>query len=194
MKIIIGLGNPTREYQATRHNIGFDAVTRLCDDYNIRLDSKEHKALCGRGYIGGEKVILAQPQTYMNLSGESVRSLVDYYKIDEESELLIVYDDVSLGVGQLRIRKKGSAGGHNGIKNIISHLDTNVFMRIKIGVGEKPKKYDLADYVLSRFSKVEREQMEEGYEKAVRAAVMILNGETDAAMNEYNRKAKQEEA
>ena len=144
--------------------------------------------------IEGNKVILVKPQTYMNLSGESVKALVDYYKIDKESELLVIYDDVSLGTGQLRIRKKGSAGGHNGIKNIISHLDTDVFLRMKIGVGEKPKKYDLADYVLSRFSKEEREQMEAGYEKAVKAAVMILNGETDAAMNEYNRKVKPEEA
>lgn len=194
MFLIVGLGNPTLQYEGTRHNVGFDVIDLLADKYNITVETRKGRAYIGKGMMEGKKVILAKPQTYMNLSGESVRSLVDYYKIDEESELLIVYDDVSLGVGQLRIRKKGSAGGHNGIKNIISHLDTNVFMRIKIGVGEKPKKYDLADYVLSRFSKVEREQMEEGYEKAVRAAVMILNGETDAAMNEYNRKAEQEEA
>ena len=194
MFLIVGLGNPTLQYEGTRHNVGFDVIDLLADKYNITVETRKGRAYIGKGMMEGKKVILAKPQTYMNLSGESVRSLVDYYKIDEESELLIVYDDVSLGVGQLRIRKKGSAGGHNGIKNIISHLDTNVFMRIKIGVGEKPKKYDLADYVLSRFSKVEREQMEEGYEKAVRAAVMILNGGTDAAMNEYNRKAKQEEA
>ncbi|MBC5744980.1 aminoacyl-tRNA hydrolase [Lachnospiraceae bacterium MD308] len=194
MFLIVGLGNPTLQYEGTRHNVGFDVIDLLADKYNITVETRKGRAYIGKGMMEGKKVILAKPQTYMNLSGESVRSLVDYYKIDEESELLIVYDDVSLGVGQLRIRKKGSAGGHNGIKNIISHLGTNVFMRIKIGVGEKPKKYDLADYVLSRFSKVEREQMEEGYEKAVRAAVMILNGETDAAMNEYNRKAKQEEA
>ena len=194
MFLIVGLGNPTLQYEGTRHNVGFDVIDLLADKYNITVETRKGRAYIGKGMMEGKKVILAKPQTYMNLSGENVRSLVDYYKIDEESELLIVYDDVSLGVGQLRIRKKGSAGGHNGIKNIISHLDTNVFMRIKIVVGEKPKKYDLADYVLSRFSKVEREQMEEGYEKAVRAAVMILNGETDAAMNEYNRKAKQEEA
>ena len=181
MFLIVGLGNPTLQYEGTRHNVGFDVIDLLADKYNITVETRKGRAYIGKGMMEGKKVILAKPQTYMNLSGE-------------ESELLIVYDDVSLGVGQLRIRKKGSAGGHNGIKNIISHLDTNVFMRIKIGVGEKPKKYDLADYVLSRFSKVEREQMEEGYEKAVRAAVMILNGETDAAMNEYNRKAKQEEA
>ena len=130
----------------------------------------------------------------MNLSGESIRSLTDYYKIDEESELLIIYDDVSLGVGQLRIRKKGSAGGHNGIKSIITNLGTDIFPRIKVGVGEKPKNYDLADYVLGHFSKEDREQMEEGYKKAVDAVAMILNGEIEAAMNEYNRKVKPKEA
>lgn len=194
MFLIVGLGNPTLQYEGTRHNVGFDVIDLLADKYNITVETRKGRAYIGKGMIEGRKVIVAKPQTYMNLSGESVKSLVDYYKIDEESELLVIYDDVSLGVGQLRIRKKGSAGGHNGIKNMISCLDTDVFMRIKIGVGEKPKKYDLADYVLSRFSKAEREQMEEGYEKAVKAAVMILNGETDAAMNEYNRKVKQEEA
>ena len=144
--------------------------------------------------IAGRKVILAKPQTYMNLSGESVRGLADYYKIDEETELLIIYDDVSLDVGQLRIRKKGSAGGHNGIKSIIAELGTDVFPRIKVGVGEKPKQYDLADYVLGHFSKAERELMEEGYERAVRAVEMILSDGIDPAMNEYNRKVKPKEA
>lgn len=194
MFIIAGLGNPTLQYEGTRHNVGFDVIDRLADKYNITVEIRKSRALIGKGVIEGKKVILAKPQTYMNLSGESIRSLADYYKIDEEQELLVIYDDVSLGVGQLRIRKKGSAGGHNGIKNIISHLDTEVFARIKIGVGEKPRKYDLKDYVLSRFSKAEREEMEEGYEKAVKAAVMILSGETDAAMNAYNRKVKPEEA
>ena len=194
MFVIVGLGNPTLQYEGTRHNVGFDVIDRLADKYNITVETRKSRALIGKGIIEGKKVILAKPQTYMNLSGESVRSLTDYYKIDEDQELLVIYDDVSLGVGQLRIRKKGSAGGHNGIKNIISHLDTDLFVRIKIGVGEKPKRMDLADYVLSRFSKDEREEMEAGYEKAVRAAAMILNGETDAAMNEYNRKVKPEEA
>lgn len=194
MFVIVGLGNPTLQHEGTRHNVGFDVIDRLADKYNITVETRKSRALIGKGIIEGKKVILAKPQTYMNLSGESVRSLTDYYKIDEDQELLVIYDDVSLGVGQLRIRKKGSAGGHNGIKNIISHLDTDLFVRIKIGVGEKPKRMDLADYVLSRFSKDEREEMEAGYEKAVRAAAMILNGETDAAMNEYNRKVKPEEA
>ena len=145
MYIIVGLGNPERKYAATRHNIGFDAITRLCDDYNISLNSKEHKAICGKGYIEGEKVLLAQPQTYMNLSGESVRSLVDFYKIDPEEELIVIYDDINLDVGRLRIRRKGSAGGHNGIKSLISHLGTDNFKRVRIGVGNKPPEWDLAD-------------------------------------------------
>ena len=194
MFVIAGLGNPTLQYEGTRHNVGFDAIDAIADKYDITVDTRKSRAFIGKGVIEGEKVILVKPQTYMNLSGESVRSLVDYFKIDEESELLVIYDDVSLDVGQLRIRKKGSAGGHNGIKNIISHLDTDVFMRIKIGVGKKPGRMDLADYVLSRFSGSEREQMEEGYEKAAKAAVMILKGEIDAAMNEFNKKVKPEEA
>ena len=166
----------------------------LADKYNISISENKHKALCGKGVIEGMKVVLAKPQTYMNLSGESVAELVNYYKIDEEHELLVIYDDISLDVGQLRIRKKGSAGGHNGIKNIIANLGTDVFPRIKIGVGEKPKKYDLADYVLGHFSKEDRELMEEGYDRADHAVGMILNGEIEAAMNQYNRKVKPKEA
>ena len=153
MFIIVGLGNPERKYDGTRHNIGFSAITVIADKYNISMDIEKHKAVCGKGYIEGQKVILAMPQTYMNLSGESVRELVDYYKIDPESELIVIYDDINLAPGRLRIREKGSAGGHNGIKNIISHLGTQVFPRIRIGVGEKPKGWDLADYVLGRFAK-----------------------------------------
>ena len=142
--------------------------------------------------IEGQKVILANPQTYMNLSGESLRELVNYYKIDEEHELLVIYDDISLDVGQLRIRKKGSAGGHNGIKNIIAHLGGQVFPRIKVGVGEKPAKYDLADYVLGHFSKGEAKLMDEGYDHAVHAVELIVSGQINEAMNEYNRKKKEE--
>ena len=193
MYIIVGLGNPTKEYQGTRHNVGFDVIDAIADAYNITVESKEKRAYVGKGIIAGQKVLLAKPQTYMNLSGESVRGLLDYYKIDEESELIIIYDDVSLDVGQLRIRKKGSAGGHNGIKNIISHLGHNVFMRIKVGVGEKPKQYDLADYVLGHFSKEDRVVMEDGYKKAIKAIEMILVGDVDGAMNEFNKKVKPKE-
>ena len=191
MFIIAGLGNPDRQYEGTRHNAGFDVIDRIAEKYNIAVDTKKHRAYIGKGIIDGQKVILAKPQTYMNLSGESIRSLVDYYKIDEENELLVVYDDISLDVGRLRIRAKGSAGGHNGIKNIIAHLGTQVFPRIKVGVGEKPKGYDLADYVLGHFSKAERERMEEGYDHAVRAAEMIVSGQLNEAMNEFNRKKKE---
>ena len=191
MFIIAGLGNPDRQYEGTRHNAGFDVIDRIAEKYNIAVDTKRHRAYIGKGIIEGQKVILAKPQTYMNLSGESIRSLVDYYKVDEENELLVIYDDISLDVGQLRIRAKGSAGGHNGIKNIIAHLGTQIFPRIKVGVGEKPKGYDLADYVLGHFSKREIEMMDEGYDNAVRAAELILSGQLNEAMNEFNRKKKE---
>ena len=191
MFIIAGLGNPDRQYEGTRHNAGFDVIDRIAEKYNIAVDTKRHRAYIGKGIIEGQKVILAKPQTYMNLSGESIRSLVDYYKVDEENELLVIYDDISLDVGQLRIRAKGSAGGHNGIKNIIAHLGTQIFPRIKVGVGEKPKGYDLADYVLGHFSKSEREMMDEGYDNAVRAAELTLSGQLNEAMNEFNRKKKE---
>ena len=193
MFIIVGLGNPTKEYDGTRHNVGFDVIDAIADKYNISVTERKNRAFCGKGIIAGQKVLLAKPQTYMNLSGESVRGLLDYFKIDEETELIVIYDDVSLDVGQLRIRKKGSAGGHNGIKNIITHLGTKVFQRIKVGVGEKPKEYDLADYVLGHFSKSEKEQMEDGYKNAIEAIEMILQGEIDTAMNRFNKKVVREE-
>ena len=191
MYIIVGLGNPTREYQNTRHNIGFDVIDTLADRNNIAVLEKKHKALVGKGIINSQKVILAKPQTYMNLSGESVRELIDYYKVDEETELIVIYDDISLDVGQLRIRKKGSAGGHNGIKNIIQHLGHDVFPRIKMGVGEKPKGYDLADYVLGHFKKEERSIMDESAVTATKAIELMLADKIDEAMNLYNKKVKQ---
>lgn len=191
MFIIVGLGNPGKEYEGTRHNVGFEVIDRIAEKYNIAVDTKKHRALIGKGMIGSEKVILAKPQTFMNLSGESVRSLLDYYKVDETEELLVIYDDISLENGQIRIRAKGSAGGHNGIKNIIAHLGGQEFPRIKVGVGEKPSRYDLADYVLGHFSKSEQEQMEEGYDHALHAVEQITNGEITAAMNEFNRKKKE---
>lgn len=187
MYIIVGLGNPTRQYMGTRHNIGFDAITRIADDYHITMGIKEHKAICGRGYIEGEKVLLAQPQTYMNLSGESVRKLFDYYKIEKE-QLIIIYDDISLDAGQIRIRKKGSAGGHNGIKSIISHLGTEEFPRIKIGIGQKPKEWDLADYVLARFLDEEQPIMREILKVTSNICKTIITNGMDSAMNQYNKK------
>lgn len=194
MFIIAGLGNPTLRYEGTRHNVGFEVIDTLADKYNIAVETRKSRALIGKGIIAGQKVILVKPQTYMNLSGESIGALADYYKIDEEKELLVIYDDVSLDVGQLRIRRKGSAGGHNGIKNIIAHLGTDVFPRIKVGVGEKPKGYDLADYVLGHFSGEDREIMQESYRKAADAVEMILEGDLSGAMNTYNKKAAPKEA
>lgn len=188
MYIIAGLGNPSKEYAKTRHNVGFDTIDYLADKYGISVTEKKHKALMGKGVIEGQKVILLKPQTYMNLSGESIRAAIDYYKIDETEELIVVYDDISLAPGQLRIRKKGSAGGHNGIKNIISHLGHDTFMRIKVGVGEKPKGYDLADYVLGHFSKEERAVMEDAFADAAAATVVMMNEDVDVAMNLYNKK------
>ena len=190
MFVIVGLGNPTAQYEGTRHNAGFDVIDVLAEKYNISVDARKCRAFCGKGVIAGQKVLLVKPQTYMNLSGESVGGIVNYYKIDPESDLLVIYDDISLDVGQLRIRKKGSAGGHNGIKSIIAHLGTTVFPRIKVGVREKPKNYDLADYVLGHFSKQERELMEEGYEHASDAVEQIVQGEIEAAMNVFNKKVK----
>ena len=191
MYIIAGLGNPTKEYEGTRHNVGFDVIDRLSERYNIDVTMEKHRALIGKGMIAGQKVILVKPQTYMNLSGESIRSVIDYYKVDPEKELIVIYDDISLEVGQLRIRRKGSAGGHNGIKNIIANLGSSVFPRIKVGVGEKPKGYDLADYVLGKFSKEDRVLMEEGYDLACEASALIMQGAIDQAMNEYNQKKKE---
>ena len=188
MYIIAGLGNPKREYDNTRHNIGFALIDALADQYNISVMDMKRKALTGKGMINGQKVILVKPLTFMNLSGESIRPIVDYYKIDVSTELIVISDDISLPPGQIRVRKKGSAGGHNGLKNIIQHLGSEEFQRIRIGVGEKPAGYDLADYVLGHFSKEEQPLIREGVEKAMKAATMMLEGDVDRAMNEFNRK------
>lgn len=186
MVIIVGLGNPGREYAHTRHNAGFGVIDKLAEQYRISVTEKKHKALIGKGLIDGVKVVLAKPQTYMNLSGESVRALVDYYKADEREELLVIYDDISLDVGRLRIRKKGSAGGHNGIKSIIAHLGHDEFVRIKVGVGDKPKGGDLANHVLGGFCAEDKVKMEESMTRAAHAAVCILCDGADHAMNLYN--------
>ena len=189
MYLIAGLGNPTKTYDGTRHNIGFMMIDAIADRFNIDVTTKKHKALVGRGVIDGVKVILAKPQTYMNLSGESVHEIADFYKIEPEN-IIIIYDDISLDVGQLRIRKKGSAGGHNGIKNIIAHLGTQEFPRIRVGIGNKPEGWDLADYVLSKYSKAEQEQIDEAAKDTAGAVVYMINDDVDRAMNEYNGKKR----
>lgn len=189
MYIIAGLGNFGKEYVNTRHNAGFEVIDRLAGQENISMLEMKHQAVIGRGIIAGQKCILAKPLTYMNLSGESIRELVNYYKADETTELIVISDDICLDVGQLRIRKKGSAGGHNGLKNIIANLGHDVFVRIRVGVGEKPREWQLVDYVLGHFSPAERKLMDESVSRAAEAVRMILSQGADAAMNEFNRKA-----
>ena len=191
MFLIVGLGNPEKKYDKTRHNIGFDTIDALADKYNISMNEKKHKALCGTGVIDGVKVLLAKPQTYMNLSGDSVAEIVNFYTIDPEEEMIVIFDDISLAPGNIRVRKKGSAGGHNGIKSIIARTGTQNFMRIKVGVGEKPAGWDLADHVLGHFSREDRALVEDAIKDAEAAAVLMMQGQVDKAMNDFNAK-KQE--
>lgn len=191
MYVIAGLGNPGKKYAKTRHNVGFDTLDIIADRYRIDVTTEKFKALMGTGVIDGQKVILVKPQTFMNLSGESLRLVCDFYKIDVEEELIVIYDDISLEPGQIRIRKKGSAGGHNGMKSIISHLGTQVFKRVKVGVGAKPEGYDLADYVLGHFSFSERLDMEEAFDRAARAAADLVTQDPQTVMNAYNKKLEE---
>lgn len=188
MYLITGLGNPTEKYAKTRHNAGFEVIDYLSDKYQIPIKQAGFKGLYGSGYIEGHKVLLLKPQTFMNLSGESIRAVLDYYKIDPQEEMIVIYDDISLAPGQLRVRGKGSAGGHNGMKNIILHTGTQKFARVRVGVGEKPKDYDLADYVLGHFSKEEEKIMKEAFEKAGNAAAAILTRGLEETMNQFNGK------
>ncbi len=190
MYLIAGLGNPTRQYEKTRHNIGFDTIDQIAEEYHISVMDVKYRSLCGSGMLAGQKVLLLKPQTYMNNSGEAIRAALDFYKLDPAEQLLVIYDDISLEPGNIRIRLKGSAGGHNGMKSIIDHIGTEVFARIKVGVGAKPEGWDLADHVLSRFFKQERENVEEALKDAVSAAALIVGGEAAKAMNDYNKKKK----
>lgn len=188
MIIIAGLGNPGKDYENTRHNAGFTVIDALADKYGITVSEKKHKALIGKGVIEGKKVVLVKPQTFMNLSGESLREVADFYKPNVETEMIVVYDDITLDVGDIRIRKKGSAGGHNGMKSIIARLGTQDFARVRVGIGEKPDRMDLADWVLGHFSKEDREKLEDSRKDSIDALLLIMNGEIDEAMNRFNRK------
>ena len=185
MYLIAGLGNPTREYEKTRHNVGFSVIDVLADKYNIDVSDRKHKALCGKGIIEGEKVLLLKPQTFMNLSGDAVRKAADFYKVPPE-RIIVLFDDISLAPGRLRIRKTGSAGGHNGIKSIIGNIGQD-FPRVKIGVGEKPRpEYDLADWVLSRLTQAEKKAVEARYDDICGALELMMKGQFDTAMSRYN--------
>lgn len=184
MYAIIGLGNPDKKYEKTRHNVGFDVIDELAEQMGIEVKTKRHKALCGIGTIGSEKVVLVKPQTYMNLSGESVRAVMDFYKLDAKSDIIVVSDDISLPVGKIRIRTKGSAGGHNGLKSIISHAGTDGFTRIKVGVGANEG--DLVKHVLGKFSKQDRVFVDDAIRDAASAAELIVMYGARTAMNKYN--------
>ena len=191
MYVIAGLGNPKKEYDNTRHNIGFSIIDMLAEKTGISIGTAKHKGLLGAGYWNGQKLLLVKPLPYMNLSGECIREVLDYYKVDGRENLIVIHDDISLEPGVIRIRKKGSAGGHNGLKNIIQHLGHDQFIRIKVGVGEKPAGYDLADYVLGHFSGDERALMKQVSEETCDAVQMIMEKGPDAAMNYFNgRKQK----
>jgi peptidyl-tRNA hydrolase len=190
MYIIVGLGNPGKKYEQTKHNIGFITLDYLADKYDIKINKIKHKALVGEGTISGQKVLLVKPQTYMNLSGNSVREVMDYYKADLKN-IVVIYDDVDIPMGRIRIRKKGSAGTHNGMRSIIYDLQEDGFPRIRIGIGAE-RKMGLAGYVLGGFRKEEKTLMEDAVERAVKAVECMLDKGIDIAMGEYNIKPSSE--
>ena len=189
MYIIAGLGNPGKKYENTRHNIGFITLDFLAERHDIKINKIKHKALVGEGRIAGQKVLLVKPQTYMNLSGESLREVMDYYKVDIE-DMIVIYDDIDLDAGAVRIRKKGSAGTHNGMRSIVQHLGTD-FPRIRMGIG-KDKRGDLVDFVLGGFTKEDKEVLEPAVERAALAVECYVDEGIEKAMNKYNIKAKKE--
>lgn len=191
MYIIAGLGNPGGKYEHTRHNCGFEVADILAERYRIDLTDRKFRSLCGNGMIEGKPVLLMKPQTFMNLSGEAVQQAVSFYKIDPACQLIVLYDDISLEPGMIRVRGKGSAGGHNGVKNIIQMLGTEQFLRVRIGTGEKPEGWDLADYVLGRFPGSVKVTMIRAFERASRAAAALLTEPLGDVMSEYNRKPEE---
>ncbi len=188
MYLIVGLGNPENEYKGTRHNVGFEAINKLAYDHNIPLNKSKFRGEFGKGIISGKNVILLKPQTYMNLSGEAVIDFKQYFKINV-SDIIVVYDDVDLPLGRIRIRERGSAGTHNGMKNIVYHLNSDEFLRVRVGIGQKPPGYELADYVLSRFHESERDDFVNGVTLATDALESILKHGPETAMNKFNPKA-----
>lgn len=186
MYVIVGLGNPGKKYENTRHNIGFITLDYLADRHGIKITKIKHKALVGEGNISGQKVLLVKPQTYMNLSGNSVREVMEYYKVDIEN-LLVIYDDIDIPSGSVRIRKKGSAGTHNGMRSVVYDLQSDQFPRIRIGMGNN-KSADLKDFVVGGFSKGEKEIFERAVVHTADAIECFLQFGIDKAMNEYNTK------
>lgn len=188
MYVIAGLGNPEKKYFGTRHNVGFATIDALSDKYNIGLTETKFKAAFGKGRIGDHKVILVKPLTYMNLSGEALRPICDYFKIDSKENLIVISDDVDLDVGNIRVRPKGSAGGHNGLKDIIAKLGHSEFNRVRVGVGKRPKEYDMVDWVLGHFQGEDQKGIEDGINKASEAVIEIMDNGVESAMNLFNGK------
>ena len=191
MLIIAGLGNPEKNYRNTRHNIGFETLNKFAYDHNLAFNKAKFRSHIAEGMVFGKKILLLKPQTYMNLSGEAVRDALLFYKLEPEN-LIVIYDDIALDVGEVRIRKQGSAGSHNGMKSIIYQLESDIFTRIRVGIGAKPPGYTLSNYVLSLFAKNETEPMVEGISKATDALEIILKDSVNSAMNKFNKKKKQE--
>ncbi|MBQ7296373.1 MAG: aminoacyl-tRNA hydrolase [Clostridia bacterium] len=184
--MIVGLGNPGKQYESTRHNAGFICLDLLAEKHSISVKKLKFRSLMGEGRIEGKRCLLLKPQTLMNLSGEAVRDAAEFYKIPPEN-IIVIYDDISLEPGKLRIRRKGSDGGHNGMKNILYHIKSDNFPRIKVGVGAKPNpEYDLADWVLSRFSASEAKLIKEAAEKVIGSVEYMVCGNIDKAMSDYN--------
>lgn len=185
MYLIVGLGNPEEDYSNTRHNMGFDTINKISKKYGIEVNQKKFKGLIGKGIIEGKKVILLKPQTFMNLSGESIRECIDFYKIDIKN-LIIIYDDIDIEPGIIKLRKKGGAGSHNGMKSVVSQLKTTDFCRIRIGIGCPEDKANLIEYVIGAIDEEEVPLLEEGVCKASKALEEILKNGFDIAMNKYN--------
>ena len=184
--IIIGLGNPGSRYDNTRHNVGFETADLLSDRYSIKINKLKYKSLLGEGSIEGRKVLLVKPQTFMNLSGESVREIIEWYKVPFE-RVIVIYDDIDIQIGKIRIRPGGSSGSHNGMKSVIYQVQSDGFPRIRIGIDRPPEGWDLADYVLGRFAGDQRKMIDESIKKAAEAVPVIIKSGVEAAMNLYNR-------
>ena len=185
MYLIVGLGNPEAEYGKTRHNMGFNTINKIAERYHINVNKTKFQGLSEVGTIEGQKVILVKPQTYMNLSGECVKPFVDFYKIEKEN-ILVIYDDMDIEPGKIKIRKKGSAGGHNGMKSIIQMIGTEEFPRIRVGIGRPIRKDDEINYVIGAIPEEDLKRLDEGIEKAQKAVEEILRNGVDSAMNKYN--------
>ena len=185
MYLIVGLGNPEEEYANTRHNMGFDTINKLAKQYNIEINKKKFKGLYGTGIIEGKKVILLKPQTYMNLSGESIREIVDFYKI-QTADIILIYDDIDIDVGIIKIRKKGGPGTHNGMKSVIKHLGTGDFARVRVGIGSPQNKSDLINYVIGAIPKEEQEKLDLSTTLAKEALIEIIKNDVNTAMNKFN--------